>query len=260
MGGSMEERRRQSAVSAEGLASEDDAAVLAKLGYKQELRRNFTMIEVFGIAFSIMGLLPSIASTLAFSIPAGPVGMVWGWFLASGLIFVVGLAMADLGSAMPTSGGLYWWTHFFSSPRTRNPLCFLVGYSNTLGLVGGLCSIDYGFALMFQAVIVVSRDGNWTPSYGDVYATFLACVLCHGVLASSMSRIMGKLQTVFVVMNFILIAATIIALPIGARYRRNDGHYIFAQTENLTTWPSGWAFMLSWLSPIWTIGVWIPYP
>jgi len=52
-------------------------SVSAKLGYKQELRRNFTMIEVFGIAFSIMGLLPSIASTLAYSIPAGPVGMVW---------------------------------------------------------------------------------------------------------------------------------------------------------------------------------------
>ena len=67
------------------------------------------MIEAFGIAFSIMGLLPSIASTLAFSIPAGPAGMVWGWFLASMFIFVVALAMADLGSAMPTSGGLYWW-------------------------------------------------------------------------------------------------------------------------------------------------------
>ncbi|KAL8696920.1 MAG: hypothetical protein Q9201_007411 [Fulgogasparrea decipioides] len=69
-----------------------------------------------------------------------------------------------------------------------------------------------------------------------------------------MSRIMGKLQTVFVVMNFVLIAATIIALPIGASGRRNSAHFIFAQTENLTSWPSGWAFMLSWLSPIWTIG------
>ena len=56
---------------------------LAKMGYKQELRRNFTMIEVFGIAFSIMGLLPSIASTLAYSIPAGPVGMVWVGVAAS---------------------------------------------------------------------------------------------------------------------------------------------------------------------------------
>lgn len=93
---SQDAERKASTVSAPdyNLASEDDAADLgesqprsrascmaykrsAKLGYKQELRRNFTMIEVFGIAFSIMGLLPSIASTLAYSIPAGPVGMVW---------------------------------------------------------------------------------------------------------------------------------------------------------------------------------------
>ncbi|KAF8852253.1 gaba permease [Acephala macrosclerotiorum] len=235
------------------LSGDADAELLAKLGYKQELRRNFTMIEVFGIAFSIMGLLPSIASTLSFSIPAGPVGMVWGWFVASMFIFVVGVAMADLGSAMPTSGGLYWWTHFFASPRTRNALSFLVGYSNTLGLVGGLCSIDYGFALMFCSVIVISRDGNWTPTNGDVYAVFLGCVLLHGVLASTLPKIMGKLQTVFVAMNLILIAATIISLPIG-KHQRNDAHYIFAQTENSTTWPTGWAFMLSWLSPIWTIG------
>ncbi|MCJ1251727.1 GABA-specific high-affinity permease [Trapelia coarctata] len=248
------EARRGSVVAHPELSDADDAAVLARLGYKQELRRNFTMIEVFGIAFSIMGLLPSIASTLAYSIPAGPVGLVWGWFLASGFIFIVGLAMADLGSAMPTSGGLYWWTHFFASPATRNPLSFLVGYSNTLGLVGGLCSIDYGFSLMFLSVIVIASDGTYTPSNGVIYAVFLACVLLHGILASTMSRIMGKLQTVFVVMNFILIFATIIALPIGKAMNRNDGAYIFATTANLTTWPTGWAFMLAWLSPIWTIG------
>lgn len=239
-------------VSAPDLASDEDAAVLAKLGYKQELRRNFSMIEVFGIAFSIMGLLPSIASTLAYSIPAGPVGMVWGWFVASAFIFIVGLAMADLGSAMPTSGGLYYWTHFYASPKWRRYLCFLVGYSNTLGLVGGLCSIDYGFSLMFLSVIVIARDGNWTPSNGIIYVVFLCCVLCHGVLASSLAKVMGKLQTVFVIMNFILIAATIIALPVG-RKNRNDGGYIFGHVENLTTWPTGWAFMLSWLSPIWTV-------
>ncbi|KAL9116027.1 MAG: hypothetical protein Q9227_000395 [Pyrenula ochraceoflavens] len=214
-----QERRgsRKASVSAPGLASDEDAAVLAKLGYKQELRRNFTMIEVFGIAFSIMGLLPSIASTLSFSVPAGPVGMVWGWFVASGFIFIVGLAMADLG------------------------------------LVGGLCSIDYGFALMFLSVIVIARDGEWSPSSGIVYVTFMACVFTHGIIASTMSKIMGKLQTVFVIMNFILIFATIIALPIGAK-NRHDGSYIFGKTENLTTWPVGWAWFLSWLSPIWTIG------
>ncbi|KAK5164463.1 GABA-specific high-affinity permease [Saxophila tyrrhenica] len=251
-----EEKHRRASQTAvdSGLANEDDAAMLAKLGYKQELRRNFTMIEVFGIAFSIMGLLPSIASTLAYSIPAGPAGMVWSWFLASMFIFVVGLAMADLGSAMPTSGGLYWWTHYFASPSSRNALSFLVGYSNTLGLVGGLCSIDYGFALMLLSVVVIAKDGEWAPSNGIVYAVFLGCVICHGILASTMSKIMGKLQTAFVVMNFILIFATIIALPIGRASQRNDAEFIFTKMSNLTAWPTGWTFMLAWLSPIWTIG------
>lgn len=155
---------------------------------------------------------------------------------------------------MPTSGGLYYWTHYYASPKWRNPLSFLVGYSNTLGLVGGLCSIDYGFSLMFLSVIVIARDGNWTPSNGTIYGVFLATVACHGVIASTMAGVMGRLQTVFVIMNFVLIFASIIALPIGAQHRLNSASYIFTHVSNLTTWPSGWTFMLSWLSPIWTIG------
>jgi hypothetical protein len=96
----MEEEMRTASVAASGhvnidseLSGQDDADMLgknsqrkevrivlivaAKLGYKQELRRNFTLFEVFGIAFSIMGLLPSIASTLSYSLPAGPAGLVW---------------------------------------------------------------------------------------------------------------------------------------------------------------------------------------
>ena len=91
---------------------------------------------------------------------------------------------------------------------------------------------------MFLSVIVIARDGNWSPSNGVTYAVFLSCVLCHGILASTLAKVMGKLQTVFVAMNFVLIFATIIALPIG-KHDRNDGAYIFAHNENLTTWPTG---------------------
>ena len=42
----------------------DDTELLAEIGYKQELSRHFSTLQVFGIAFSIMGLLPSIASVL----------------------------------------------------------------------------------------------------------------------------------------------------------------------------------------------------
>jgi hypothetical protein len=103
---------------------------------------------------------------------------------------------------------------------------------------------------MFLSVIVIARDGNWVPTNGVIYAVFLCTVACHALIASTLARIMGKLQTVFVVMNFVLIFATIIALPIG-KHQRNSGSFIFTHVENLTTWPAGWAFMISWLSPIW---------
>ena len=50
---------------------------------------------------------------------------------------------------------------------------------------------------MFCSVIVVARDGEWAPSSGIVYVVFMCCVIAHGVLASCLSKVMGKLQTLF---------------------------------------------------------------
>lgn len=84
-----------------------DEALLASLGYKQAFRREFTPLEVFGIAFSIIGLLPSIASVLVYALPnGGPAAMVWGWVVASLGVLLVGISMAELASAAPTSGGV----------------------------------------------------------------------------------------------------------------------------------------------------------
>ena len=41
--------------------SYNDENKLASLGYKQEFKRVFSPLEVFGVAFSIIGLFPSIA-------------------------------------------------------------------------------------------------------------------------------------------------------------------------------------------------------
>ena len=43
------------------MMSYNDENKLASLGYKQEFKRVFSPLEVFGVAFSIIGLFPSIA-------------------------------------------------------------------------------------------------------------------------------------------------------------------------------------------------------
>ncbi|KAJ5433469.1 uncharacterized protein N7458_012625 [Penicillium daleae] len=236
---------------APGLAEPSDLQLLAKMGYKQELKRQYSTPQMFAIAFSIMGLVPSIASTIAFSLPAGPVGMVWGWFTASIFIIVVALAMSDLASAMPTAGGLYFWTHYFADEKYKNPLSFLIGYSNTLGLIGDT------FALMILSCVSISGDSDWTASRGVIYAVYVGLILFHGLSAAVLGRVMPKIQTTCIYINIGLIVATVIALPVGKVARGgslNSGKYVFSQVENETGWPTGWAFMLAWLAPIWSIG------
>lgn len=50
--------------------SADDAA-LASLGYKQEFRRQFSLWTTFAVSFSVMGTLPSIASTMWYGLGYG---------------------------------------------------------------------------------------------------------------------------------------------------------------------------------------------
>jgi hypothetical protein len=100
----------------------DDVDRLASLGYEQELKREFTPFQVFGVAFSIMGVLPSIASTIQcvlssiillicypslelipshrYNLPyGGPVSMIYGWLTSSFFILFIAGACVQSGSS-----------------------------------------------------------------------------------------------------------------------------------------------------------------
>lgn len=98
----------------------------------------------------------------------------------------------------------------------------------------------------------------WSPQRGYLYAIFVATVLCHGLLAAFCARVMHHLQTWFVVVDIALIIATVSVLPISMRIRGvpiNSAGTLFGHTANEgTTWPTGWAFMLSCLCLILTVG------
>ncbi|EJF60127.1 APC amino acid permease [Dichomitus squalens LYAD-421 SS1] len=232
-----------------------DQELLANLGYKQEFQRAFTGLETFGIAFSIIGLLPSIASVLVDSIPnGGPPAMVWGWLVASIFILLVGMAMAELASAAPTSGGLYFWTHSLSSPRYRNLLAWIVGYANTIGSVAAVASIDWGCAVQIIAAASIGSGQTFSGTNAQTFGVYCAVVLSHAVLCCFGTRILARLQTVYVFLNVVLCLAVIIALPAATpKEFRNSASFALGGFSNVSGWPNGFAFILSFLSPLWTI-------
>ncbi|KAF5364229.1 hypothetical protein D9756_000907 [Leucocoprinus leucothites] len=191
-----------------------DEALLAALGYKQEFKREFAPLEVFGIAFSIIGLVPSISSVLFYAIPnGGGPAMVWGWLVASVFILCVGMSMAELASAAPTSGGLYFWTYSLASKRWRNLLCWIVGYANTIGSIGAIASIDWGAAVQVMAAITIGTNGNFEVTNARLFGVYAAIIISHGVVCCLGTRVLARLQTVYIALNVLFCIALIVALP-----------------------------------------------
>jgi amino acid transporter len=86
-----------------------DDQLLASLGYRAELKREFSYLTVFGQSFGAMGIAPAIAESIIFSLgSAGSVGMVWTYFVGCLSLIPVAMSLGELGSSMPTSGGLYY--------------------------------------------------------------------------------------------------------------------------------------------------------
>jgi amino acid transporter len=67
------------------------------------------------------------------------------------------------------------------------------------------------------------------------------------------TKLLAKLQGTSVFLNLALALATVVGLPIARRHDLNDASYTFGGFENLSGWPAGFSFILSWLAPVWTI-------
>lgn len=239
----------------EAIFSNSDEQLLAQIGYKPELKRHFLTLQAFGVAFSIMGLLPSIASILAQGLVAGPAGCLWGWVISSILILTIAISMSENGLSIPTSGGLYYWTNYYAPPRFKTIFSYLIGNTNSIALIGALCSVDYGFAVEVLSVVVIAKDGDFEITPAKTYGIFVACVLLHIAITCFSSKNCAYLQTTSIVVNLAIIVLYIIALPIGAKGNFKPAKFVFGEFDNISNWPIGWTQLsAAWLPAIWTIG------
>lgn len=234
----------------------EDDELLEEIGYRPELTRTYTTWQIFAVPFSIMGILPSVASNIGTGLMCGGAGLVWGWFAAGALILSIGISMSILASAIPTSGGLYYWTYYYAPEKLRVVLSFLIGISNTLGLISGFCSINYGCAAELLAAVYIQRDGNFTTTDPIMYGVFAACCISHIGLVCATSLHKKSLQYLSMGCNVFLVVLFLVTVPIGVAQHSgfNSREFIFGKMTNARDWPTGWSFMLSWMPAIWSIG------
>eukprot|EP00249_Psilotum_nudum_P001095 c13406_g1_i1 orf=1-510(-) len=139
---------------------------LNELGYKQELRRKMTFFKTLAISFSTMtlftGITPLYGSSLAYT---GPVGMVWGWVVATFFTWFAGLALAEICSSFPTTGSLYFWAAHLSGPNWGPFASWFCAWLEIIGLVAGIGTQAFAGSQTLQNIILLSRGTNKGGGY-----------------------------------------------------------------------------------------------
>ncbi|GAV83531.1 AA_permease_2 domain-containing protein, partial [Cephalotus follicularis] len=65
----------------------------------------------FSVSLTVVSVLTGLNTLYDSGLTyGGPLTMIWGWPIVGALTFTVGSSMAEICSAYPTSGGLYFWS------------------------------------------------------------------------------------------------------------------------------------------------------
>ncbi|KAK6921690.1 Amino acid/polyamine transporter I [Dillenia turbinata] len=228
---------------------------LQQLGYKQELKRDLSVLSNFAFSFSIISVVTGITTLFNTGLQyGGPVAIVYGWSLAGVLTMFVGLSMAEICSAYPTSGGLYYWSAKLAGPSWAPFASWITGCVlypvTTLGLayaifficnaatyqmMSRLCrfnivgqwavttSVDFSLATLIQVIILLStggkNGGGYEASKYVVMGFHGGILLIHAILNSlpiSLLSFFGQLAAIW---NLVGVFVLVILIPTVATER-----------------------------------------
>jgi amino acid transporter len=134
-----------------------DVADLHGLGYAQELFRSMGGFSNFAISFSIISILTGAVILYDYGLAwAGTAAVMIGWPLITVFVLAIAASMAELASAYPTAGGLYYWA---SKMKNKN-WGWWTAWLNLLGQFAIVAGIDYAAAGFINATILDRLTGG----------------------------------------------------------------------------------------------------
>jgi amino acid transporter len=169
-----------------------DVADLHRLGYAQELFRSMGGFSNFAISFSIISILTGAVILYDYGLAwAGTAAVLIGWPLITVFVLAIAASMAEIASAYPTAGGLYYWA---SRMKNKN-WGWWTAWLNLIGQFAIVAGINFAAAAFLNATIITPILANVGIVYDNTTAVFGLSFLTGQIVT------MGILMLVELAMN-----------------------------------------------------------
>ena len=205
----------------------EDANELSKLGYAQELFRTMGGFSNFAISFSIISILTGAVTLYGHGLKmGGPAQMSLGWPLVTFFTLAVVCSMAELASALPTSGAMYHW----SSRLGGKGWGWFTAWFNIIGQIAAVAAIDYGCALFITPLIRLEA----TPTH--LLAVYAAILVSHAMINHFGIRLVSWLNDLSVTVHIVGVIVIVGALLLFAP-KQPASFFLARITSNENHWP-----------------------
>jgi len=218
-----------------------DAAELNRFGYAQELLRDMGGFSNFAISFSIISILTGAVTLYGYGFGmGGPAVNGIGWPLATIFTLFVAAGIAELTSAIPTSGALYHWASIIGGSGWG----WFTAWFNMVGQFTITAGIDFGAAQFLTPLLGI------TETWNNFLILYAAILISHGLFNHFGIKIVAWLNDFSATYHIIGVTLLIIALTIFAPH--HDVSYVFQTGFTTSKYPYWWAFLLGLLQAQWT--------
>ncbi|MDF3149387.1 MULTISPECIES: amino acid permease [unclassified Streptomyces] len=193
----------------------DDDATLHAMGYPRKLTRRFQAFDNFAISFTIINIISGIFSGFGFGLNAGgPSILVFGWIGVSVMVLFVGAAMAEVASAYPTSGALYFSAGKLAK-RHKGAWSWYTGWLNFVGQVGGTAATGYAAATFLQAFIALQWPSYEPTPHRTLLITALIIVLqgLANTYTVHLVAVLNRISVWWLLSGLVVIVTALIVMP-----------------------------------------------
>lgn len=230
-------------------AADADSRRLNELGYAQELDRGMGWFSNFAVSFTIISILTGGITTYYLAMNAGgPRTATLGWLFVGLMSTIVGLAMAEVCSAYPTAGGLYYWAAKMAKPRSAPIASWFTGWFNLVGQVAVTASIDFGLATIIGFFLQITVWEGFAAKPWQILVIYGLILVAHGLINSFGVRLVARLNDISVWWHLAFTAIVVVSLFVLPDTTTPIGD-VFTSYANTTGFGSG-ALATIWVTAV----------
>ena len=242
---------------------QQDIKDLHGLGYAQELLRSMGGFSNFAISFSIISILTGAIILFNYGLTlGGPAASGLGWLIVTAFTLPIAATMAELASAYPTAGGLYYWA---SRLRSKD-WGWWTAWLNLGGQISIVAGINYAAAFYLTVALLNPLFGieAGTETFGLTNAIWITGILILIEIGFNVAgtRIVAFMNDLSVWWHIVFVAAIAILLFAVGSQPTHDIGFLFQVSPGTNAAGTPWAeiipfgiagaFALSLLQAQWT--------